>query len=264
MSDVPRRVVITGASSGIGQATAQLLCADGATVINLDVQPGTATAARCGSAFTTIHTDMGDVASVRAAFVQADAVFGGAPPDLLVCCAAVSKAHHILDAEPVDVDRLLAVNVRGTLLACQEAGRRMRRAGHGHIVVITSVAAVTGWAQEPIYCVTKGAQLALVQALAVELAPYGILVNAVGPGPIEAPPGPAMVHTRGDESVLRYEIDRTPLGRFGRPEEIAQAVRFLADVTWMTGQTIYVDGGFLATGLAYLGAARAALPPAGE
>jgi NAD(P)-dependent dehydrogenase (short-subunit alcohol dehydrogenase family) len=100
--------------------------------------------------------------------------------------------------------------------------------------------------------------MALTQSLAVELAPFGIMVNAVGPGIIEAASA-NMAQTRSDPEVLRHDLERTPLGRFGRPAEIAQAVLYLCNATWMTGQTLYVDGGFLATGLGYWGASRSHL-----
>ena len=130
-------------------------------------------------------------------------------------------------------------------------------AGHdgGRIVVITSVAAEQGWAGETVYCATKAAQRALVQGMAVELAPFGILVNAVAPGIVEHR-STAMARTRDDPEVLRHDLERTPLGRFNTPEEVAAAVRFLATAEGITGQTIHVDNGFLATGLGYFGAAR--------
>jgi NAD(P)-dependent dehydrogenase (short-subunit alcohol dehydrogenase family) len=136
----------------------------------------------------------------------------------------------------------------------------MRGAGRGggHIVVVTSVAAEQAWAGETVYCATKAAQRALVQGMAVELAPFGILVNALGPGIVEHASA-GMARTRDDGEVLRHDLDRTPLGRFGSPEEMAEAAWFLAHATWMTGQTVYVDGGFLAAGLAYFGGAKAAL-----
>jgi NAD(P)-dependent dehydrogenase (short-subunit alcohol dehydrogenase family) len=111
---------------------------------------------------------------------------------------------------------------------------------------------------EAVYCATKAAQRSLVQGMAVELAPFGILVNAVGPGIVEHR-STTMARTRDDRDVHRHDLERSPLGRFNAPEEVADAVRFLATVEGMTGQTIYVDNGFLASGLAYFGAARARL-----
>ena len=255
MSIAPRRIVITGGSGGIGRVIARQFTAEGAVVANLDLQSGAEAQALCGENLRTIATDLADAASIDAAFVEADQLFAGEAPQVLVCCAAVSAAAHFLDVPIVELDRLLAVNVRGTFLACQLAARRMRMAGGGRIVVITSVAAEQAWAGEMVYCATKAAQRSLVQGMAIELAPFGILVNAVGPGIVEHR-STTMARTRDNAEVHRHDLERTPLGRFNAPMEIAAAVRFLATVEGMTGQTVYVDNGFLASGLAYFGAAR--------
>lgn len=176
-----RRIIITGGSSGIGQAIARRLSTPEVTVVNLDRADGRETSRLCGGVFHTIRTEMGDAVSIASAFREADEVFAGQPPDLLVCCAALSRATPFLEVTLEELDGLLGVNVRGTFLVCQEAAGRMRPAGAGRIVVITSVCALQGWAKEPVYCITKGAQQSLVQALAVELAPLGILVNAIAP-----------------------------------------------------------------------------------
>lgn len=253
---MPSRVVVTGASGGIGRAIAQVFTAEGAVVANLDRQPGDEAEALCGAGLHTIAADLADAVAIDAAFAAVDGLFAGQAPQLLVCCAAVSAAHPFLDVPTDELDRLLAVNVRGTFLACQAAARRMRVAGNGgRIVVITSVAAEQAWAGEMVYCATKAAQRSLVQGMAVELAPFGILVNAVGPGIVEHRSA-SMARTRDDLEVHRHDLERTPLGRFNAPEEIARAVRFLATVEGMTGQTVYVDNGFLASGLAYFGSAR--------
>ena len=111
------------------------------------------------------------------AFDAVDQAFGGAAPDALVCCAAISKAAPFFELQADSFKQMLDVNVVGTTLVCQAAARRMAKAGAGRIVVITSVAAAQGWAGELAYCVTKGAQSSLIQSLAVELAPYGVLVK---------------------------------------------------------------------------------------
>lgn len=250
-----RRVIVTGGSSGIGQAIAIAYCRAGASIVSLDRASGDTTATICGPRFHSVETDLSIPAQIADAFARADAVFDGEPPDLFVGCAALSRAASFLDVTPGDLDAMLAVNVRGFFLSGQEAARRMVCNRHGHIVHITSVAAAGAWAAEPVYCATKGAQMALTQAMAVELAPFGILVNAVGPGPI-AGDNPSMADTRADPEVLRHDPERIPLDRFGRPEEIVHAVMHLAESTWTTGQTLYVDGGMSATGLAYFGEAR--------
>lgn len=255
---LPQRVLITGASSGLGQACAIAFCADGAEVIGLDRSPSEATAAAAGSRFRSVLADLADAAQIEAAFDQVDQLWQGRSPELFVACASISRSGHFLDTPAADIDAQLAVNVRGMILCGQQVGRRMQAAGGGRIVHITSVAASTAWATEPIYCVTKGAQASLTQAMAIELAPFNIQVNAIAPGPLEVN-SVSMVGTRADPVVLRHDLERTPMGRFGRTEDIVRAVRFLAQATWMTGQTIVVDGGLLATGLAYIGGLRQGL-----
>jgi NAD(P)-dependent dehydrogenase (short-subunit alcohol dehydrogenase family) len=248
------RCIVTGAASGIGQAIAARFCDDGCTVVGLDVSDAAVTAERCGANFSALICDVADVAAVRAAFAHIDSLFG-APPDVLVNCAATFSQRHFLDEDPATFDRLYAVNVRGYMVCGQEAARRMRSAGRGSIVNIGSTAAEQGWRDESLYCATKGAVVMLTRGMAVDLAPYGITVNCVGPGSIDTPGVADVMH--GSE-IKQRDLARTPQGRWGRPSEIATAVRFLAlDAEFTTGQVLYVDGGFLATGLGWFGSATA-------
>ena len=257
---MPQRVLITGASSGLGQACAVAFCADGSEVIGLDRSPSEATAAAAGPRFRGLLVDLADAGQIEVAFDQVDKLWQGRSPDLLVACASISRSGHFLDTPVDDIDAQLAVNVRGMILCGQQVGRRMRAAGGGRIVHITSVAASTAWATEPVYCVTKGAQASLTQAMAVELAPFGIQVNAVAPGPLQIDSA-NMVGTRADPDVYRHDLERIPAGRFGEAADVVRAIRFLAQATWMTGQTITIDGGLLATGLAYIGGLAQRLDP---
>jgi glucose 1-dehydrogenase len=251
----PRRIVITGGSSGIGQGIARRLSRPSATIGNIDLIDGGSTASLCAGPFHTLRADTGDEHAVATAFEDIDRLFNGTALDTLICCAAVSRANHFLDVGMDELDLMLRVNVRGTFLVCQQAAQRMREAGAGRIVIITSLCALQGWAKESVYCLTKAAQQSLVQSLAVELAPFGILVNGVAPGLIEKT-GDSMAKTRTDPEVYRHDLERTSLGRFGTVEEVADAVAYLTTVTWTTGQTLVLDGGFMATGLGYFGDAR--------
>jgi NAD(P)-dependent dehydrogenase (short-subunit alcohol dehydrogenase family) len=251
----PNRIIITGGSSGIGQGIASRLSGPATRIANLDLASGEATGSQCAGAFQTFLTDTGDERAVAEAFEGIDRIFAGQPPDTLVCCAAVSRAAPFLDVDVADLDRMIRVNVRGTFLVCQQAARRMRAAGAGRIIIVTSLCALQGWAKESVYCLTKAAQQSMVQSLAVELAPFGILVNGVAPGLIEKT-GDSMAKTRTDPQVYRHDHERTSLGRFGTVAEVADAVAYLTTVTWTTGQTLVLDGGFMATGLGYFGTAR--------
>lgn len=252
-----RSVVITGASSGIGQACAVMFATNGARVFNLDVRDGAETSAACRGRLVTIPTDIGEVEAVRAAFAEVDRQLADDPLDVLVCSAAAFSVKHFLEVTPAEVDRVLAVNVRGMVLCCQEAARLMGRARRGHIVAISSTAAQQAWADEAVYAASKGATAALVRGMAVDLAPYGVVVNAVGPGSVDTPG--VSPEIRENAGLIEHDLERTPLARWGQPEEIAAAVGFLAETTFMTGQSIYVDGGFLASGTAFYGVRKDAL-----
>jgi NAD(P)-dependent dehydrogenase (short-subunit alcohol dehydrogenase family) len=255
-----RRVLITGTSGGLGQACAVAFCADGARVIGMDRLPGDGTRARAGASFESVAVDLAQPDAIDAAFTKVDQLWNRAAPDLFIACAAIGLPGAFLDVPLADIETQLAVNVRSLILCGQQVGRRMRAAGGGRIVHVTSVAARTAWAYEPIYCVTKGAQASLTQAMAIELAPFGIQVNAIAPGPLQIDSA-NMVGTRADPDVYRHDLERIPAGRFGDADDVVRAVRFLAQATWMTGQTITIDGGLLATGLAYIGGLARRLDP---
>lgn len=246
-----KRVVITGGSGGIGQIIVQRFLAAGANVVNLDMAPPQHTQRRRrGPHF--IAVDLNDVSAIRRAFAEVDDQFEGQSPGVLVCAAAIGMTHHFLEIEARDVDSVMNINVRGTLFCCQEAALRMRAQRAGHIIVVTSISAVQGWAQEPLYCISKAAQTSIVQSLAVELAPFGVLVNGVGPGVIDVK-SRGMSGNRARPEILQHYLDRIPIGRMGSPEEVAETIWYLSGVTYMTGQTIYMDGGFLVAGLGYIG-----------
>jgi NAD(P)-dependent dehydrogenase (short-subunit alcohol dehydrogenase family) len=239
------RVVVTGASRGIGQGIAVMFAGEGATVAGLDIRDGGETASLAGAGFRHFEADVSDPAAVARAFSEIDAHFGAAP-DVLCCVAGIAPEVAFLETTPELFDRIIAVNVRGPFLCGQAAAARMKEAGGGRIVNISSTAAVQGWALASAYGASKGGVALLTRCMAIELARYSIAVNAVGPGTIETPLAASLL---GKRDWVEHDLARTPTGRFGRPDDIAAAVRFLArDATWMTGQTIYVDGGFLATG----------------
>lgn len=243
--------VVTGGSRGIGQAVSLRLAAEGARIAILDLEPPEETQSRLGERGAMAwfaRTDVAEPAEIEEAFARLEAEWG--LPRVLVNVAGVFVEAHCLDTTPEQWDRVMGVNARGLFFCSQAAARRMRRNGGGRIVNILSTASAQGFALESAYCASKGAALLVTRTMAVELAPDGILVNGVGPGTVETAMGAAYL---GEGPIRPHELSRTPLGRLGRPEDVAEAVAYLATrASWMTGQVVYVDGGFLAAGLPLL------------
>jgi NAD(P)-dependent dehydrogenase (short-subunit alcohol dehydrogenase family) len=238
-------VVVTGSSRGIGQGVAKMFTDEGATVVGIDLRDPDETAKLCGARFHPVTADVANEAALQSAFGEVDEVLG-ARFDIMCAVAGIAPSIAFVDT-PVDVfDRTMAVNVRGVFLCGQAAARRMLARGSGRIINIASTASVQAWALQSAYGASKGAVNVLTKCMAVELAGGGVLVNAVAPGSIATPLGEDFM---SNSAWADHDLARTPLRRWGHPGDIAAAVRFLAfDASWMTGQTIYVDGGFLATG----------------
>jgi NAD(P)-dependent dehydrogenase (short-subunit alcohol dehydrogenase family) len=243
--------VVTGGSRGIGRAVCRRLADEGAQIAILDLLPpdGTAELLPAKSPLWFAETDLSEPAVIERSFARLEDEWG--VPRVLVNVAGVySGLVPFLEITQEQWDREVNVNARGVFFASQSAARRMRLNGGGSIVNILSTAAAQGFALASAYCASKGAVLLITRALAVELAPHGIVVNGVGPGSVTAPTSDAYL---AETAIADHERTRTPLPRLGRPEDIAEAVAFLAArATWLTGQAIYVDGGFLAAGLPYL------------
>lgn len=252
----PLCAVVTGAAGGIGSAVCMALIEAGGRVAGIDKAPRPASTLARTSNYQHVTCDLSRTEEIAAAFAHLDQSLGF-QPSVLVNCAATFYHGNILLMPVEDIDRLFAINVRAYVVCAQEAARRMKQNGGGRIINISSTASDMGWRDEAVYCATKGAVKALTRGLAIDLAPYHIAVNAVSPGSIDTPGvSPEM---RVGESVA-HDIQRTPYGRWGRPEEIARVVRFLAiEAGFMTGQTITVDGGFTSTGLNYFGGVQAPL-----
>jgi NAD(P)-dependent dehydrogenase (short-subunit alcohol dehydrogenase family) len=243
--------VVTGGSQGIGRGVCLRLARDGARVAILDVGDASETReliTELGGESWYMQTDVADPGAIEGAFGQLESDWG--PPRALANVAGVFDDVPFLDTTEAIWDRTMDINAKGMFFCCQSAARRMREAGGGRIVNILSTAAGLGFALESAYCASKGAALLLTRTLAVELAADGIVVNGVGPGTIQTEMGADYL---AGGPIADHELSRTPLGRFGQPEDIAEAVVWLlSDARWLTGQVIYVDGGFMAAGLPYL------------
>jgi NAD(P)-dependent dehydrogenase (short-subunit alcohol dehydrogenase family) len=234
-----RRALVTGAGSGIGEAVARGLHAEGADVVLADLagEHARAVAAELGDRAEPVQLDVRDEDAVRA--VARDV-------DVLVNVAGIGSTT-TAPATPLDVwEDVFAVNARGTFLCCKHAIPGMVDRGRGAIVNMASVAALVGLRNRAAYCASKGAVVALTRALAVDHVGDGVRVNAVCPGTVDSPWVRRLVEEVGESlDALRA---RQPLGRLGRPDEIAGAVLYLAsdDAAFVTGTAFVIDGGLTA------------------
>ena len=237
--------LVTGAAQGIGYACAQAFAKEGARIVLSDVNgdKGRKAAESLGAAFARCDVSRKD--QVVAAVDMAVENYGRL--DILVANAGIVHAADFLDLAEEDFDRVLSVNLKGIFLAGQAAARQMvKQGGGGSIVNMSSVNAVMAIPNQVPYVVSKGGIAQLTKVMAVALAPHGIRVNAIGPGTILTELSKQAVLT--DDAARRKILSRTPLGRCGEPEEVAAVAAFLAsdDASYLTGQTIYPDGGRLA------------------
>ena len=237
--------LVTGASQGIGLACAQRLVRDGARVMLADVRPEVAEAAAAlGDAARYFVADVSQKSDVDALFAATIAAFGRV--DILVNNAGVTHAADFLDLREEDFDRVMRVNLKSMFLCSQAAARDMvARASGGCIINMSSVNAELVIPNQVPYVISKGGVNQLTRVAAISLAPHGIRVNAIGPGTIltELAKQAVLSSPEARHTIL----SRTPLGRCGEPEEVASIASFLAsdDASYMTGQTLYADGGRL-------------------
>lgn len=245
-----RVAFITGGGSGIGLATARHLLDDGWKVALADRDEGSLANARAeldgGDRIFTIRLDVTDEVAAAAAIARSVEVLGRL--DGVVNSAGIAADIHALET-PVELFRkIMDINVTGTFIVARAAARVMKDAGGGAIVNIASIAGLRGSKGRSAYGTSKGAVCVLTQVLANDLAPHGIRINAVAPGPIETPMVRAL-HTEADRKLWNRFI---PMRRYGKPEEIASVIAFLLDGTkssYMTGEIVAVDGGFRGTGI---------------
>jgi 2-keto-3-deoxy-L-fuconate dehydrogenase len=237
VSFTARQALVTGAGSGIGAAVARRLAADGAQVVAADVALEAAEAVAREIDARPLELDVRDERQVAAAM---------AGLDVLVNVAGIGSTTTAPET-PLDVwEDVFAVNARGTFLCCKHAIPGMAERGRGSIVNVASVAAIVGLRNRAAYCASKGAVVALTRALAVDHVADGIRVNVVCPGTVDSPWVRRLVEDAGES--LDELRTRQPMGRLGLPEEIADAVAYLASdaAAFVTGTTLVIDGGLTA------------------
>ncbi len=241
-----RVAVITGGARGIGFAYARRFVADGARVVIgdvLDAEGRAAVAALGADVVRYRHCDVTKKAEVDALMDSAVDVFGRL--DVAIANAGVSHKAPFLDVSEADFDRVMAINVKGVFLTGQAAAKRMIACGEGGVIInIASVNAVLVQHDSIAYPVSKGAVHLLTRVMAISLADHGIRVVAIGPGPTKTAMEAAVM---ADPVKRRIRESRTALRRLAEPEEVAAVAAFLAsdDASYITGQTVFVDGGRL-------------------
>jgi NAD(P)-dependent dehydrogenase (short-subunit alcohol dehydrogenase family) len=239
---------VVGGAKGIGRAISHALAARGDDVVVADIDGPTAAACveelrSAGGSARAVELDVTDVVRVREVVAAVDAE---SPLGTVVANAGVASVRPLAEVEPAEYDRLMAVNVRGVFFVVQAAVRAMTPRGRGSIVTVCSTSGFTAsTGPMTVYDASKGAVRLLTQAAAREVAASGLRVNAVAPGTVETDLTLALASS---DELADLGTSRVPLGRLGRPEEIAAAVAFLSsdESSYVTGHVLVVDGGWLA------------------
>ncbi|MES2937589.1 MAG: glucose 1-dehydrogenase [Pseudomonadota bacterium] len=235
--------LVTGAARGIGRAIAERYVAEGARVLIADIDAAEAESAAKQLGCEWAQADVSRPEPVKTLVENALQSLGHI--DVLVNNAGIVHASDFLELKLEDFDRVLATNLRSAFMVGQAVARHMAARRSGAIINMSSVNAILAIPTQLPYAVSKGGLNQLTKAMAMALAPYDVRVNGIGPGTILTDLARTIMN---DEAAQKKIMSRTPLGRCGEPSEVASVAVFLAtaDSSYLTGQTIYPDGGRLA------------------
>jgi meso-butanediol dehydrogenase/(S,S)-butanediol dehydrogenase/diacetyl reductase len=239
-------VIVTGAGSGIGRAAATLLHHRGARVVvaDIDLEAADVVATELGDRCLAVRVDVSDAASVAQLIDVVVGEFGRI--DVLCNNAGYGFRGTVVSIDEGDWDRLMSVNLKGVFLCSKYAMPHLAATGTGRIVNTSSYTSLVGIADRAAYVASKGAITSLTRAMALDHVADGVRVNAVAPGTIDSPYFAAMVAAAPDPEPLLHELNsRSPMGRMGKPEEVAEAIAWLASErsSFATGSILTVDGG---------------------
>lgn len=238
--------IVTGGSSGIGFTIAQTLGYAGVkiAVVNRLETSGSEAASNLseeGIEAKAFPCDVSRKDDVEAMVEAVEKTLG--PVDILVNSAGINIRKKALEFEPAEWDQILDINLKGTFLTCQTVGSRMVKRRCGHIVNISSIAAFIGLSDRAPYCASKGGVSQLTKVLAIEWATYGVTVNAIGPGYVRTPLIAGLMEDNSFQETLRTQV---PMQRIAEAEDLQGIILVLCSKagSYITGQTIYVDGGW--------------------
>ncbi|MFZ5904494.1 MAG: SDR family NAD(P)-dependent oxidoreductase [Chloroflexota bacterium] len=246
--------IVTGGARGIGKGIATRLALDGAKVVLIDIDIDTAGVTskelnEKGFQTMAIETDVSKLSDVNKAVKKVCSTFG--PPDILVNNAGIYTSAPLLEVKPKEWNRTLEVNLTGAFYFSQAVAIHLIKKQYGRIINISSIGGKVGWLRNHAYCASKAGLIGLTRVLALELAPYGITVNAICPGStltnmlVEVDENECRFEGLEKGTFLREQVNRIPLKRYAQSDDISSLVAFLVsrEANHITGQAINIDGG---------------------